>query len=62
MVTVRPKVEDLVLRSGEVVGPGHEISLEIDEAYEFLTRGLVDIVPAERRQVECAVVKPAEVR
>ena len=59
---VRPKVEGLVLRSGEVVGPGQEVSLEIDEAYELYSRNLVEIIPVELRQVEYAVKKPTEAR
>jgi hypothetical protein len=62
-IRVRPKVENLQLRSGDVVGPEHEVSVPTDEAWNLYIRGLVEIVcRGTEKRIEVADKPPHEVR
>ncbi len=62
-IRVRPKVNDLKLRSGDVVGPGDEVSIPTDEAWTLYIHGLVEIVcSSDTKRIEVADKFPPEVR
>ena len=62
-IRVRPKQVGLKLRSGDFIRPGEEATLQIDEAWELYTLGLVEIVDDKKEtRIEMAVTGPRETR